>query len=145
MSATNWKTPKTEKLLALEAARDKRAKEICTQYPHLDDDTVAAMILATPKINVLLDEEIKEELLHRMIEEAIDEDCFVYGADKKLIEDTELLKMSDRELAAWAQKNDVMYEQLKAHIAERENKPFMGTSEQLLAHLSKKESKQHHG
>jgi hypothetical protein len=51
-----------------------------------------------------------------MIEKEIDRTHFVYG--KRCVPDEELHRMSDQELAAWAQKTGVMFAQLKAHLAE---------------------------
>jgi hypothetical protein len=45
--------------------------------------------------------------------------CFMHGASRKAVPDETLRRMSGRELAAWAQRNNVMVAQLKAHLAER--------------------------
>jgi hypothetical protein len=53
------------------------------------------------------------------IEEELDQTCFVYGTERRLMSDEELRCMSDRELAPWCQKAGVMFAQVKAHLAER--------------------------
>ncbi len=75
-----------------------------------------------PEIKALY-EPVAAEILKRFIEEVTDEDCFVFGHGRWAIPDELLLRMSDRELAAWAQQNNVMFAQLKAHLAERFPEP----------------------
>jgi hypothetical protein len=118
MSTNNWKTPKSAKFLEWEALMEKRTAEVCARYPHLDDATKAEKVLAAPEM-MALTEEVDEELRTHAIEEAVDKSCFVYGRERRIVSDEVLRRMSDRELAAWAQANGVMFAQLGAHLAER--------------------------
>jgi hypothetical protein len=116
--SNNWMTPNSEKLLQWEALLRQRAEKLRAEQPNLDDAALASMMEVDPTIAASY-EEISKELVGRAVEQAIDRTCFIFGAGQKLIPDEELLRMSDRELAAWAQKTGVMLAQLKAHIAER--------------------------
>jgi hypothetical protein len=120
--SNNWQTPKSEKLLALEALMEERDKEIRALHPHLSDAEAVKMLEATPWIVALYDE-VADELKRRRAEEILDKYCFVYGTDgkgnKMVIDDGDLRRMTDEQLAAWAQKTGVMVAQLKAHLAER--------------------------
>jgi hypothetical protein len=114
--STNWRTPKSEKLLALEVLMRKQIEEIRALRPHLSDAEVTEVLLATPQIVALCDE-VQKELNRRLVEEWLDGMHFVYG--KWCIPDEELRGMSDQQLAAWCQKTGVMFAQVKAHLAER--------------------------
>ena len=119
--SNNWKTPKSETMLRCEALMEKHVLELRAENPGLDDeDTLTEMLLAIPEVAAALDQ-VGEELVRRRVEDLLDQDCFVYhvNGNKLIILDDELLKMSDRKLAAWARENGVMFAQLKAHLAER--------------------------
>jgi hypothetical protein len=115
--STNWRTPKSEKLLAWEARAAKCAAEIRAKYPNIGDDAMGERLRAIP--DLAPDEALEKELFLQATEEVLDEDCFIYGPEKRIIEDKKLLRMTNRQLAAWAQKTGVMFAQLKAHLAER--------------------------
>lgn len=117
--SNNWRTPKSEKMLEFETLWQKRCREFRAEHPDLSIDDATEMLL--PEVMSMADEELNKEMAVYFIEAEIDATCFVFGhgADQQLIPDEELLRMSDAELAAWAQKNGVMFAQLKTHLAQR--------------------------
>jgi hypothetical protein len=114
----NWMTPKSEMFLKWEALTQKRARQLRAERPDLSDDAVVEMIVTDPAI-AALGAAVEQEFRRHLTEQIMDSCCFIYANGAKLVEDEELLHMSDRELAAWAQQNGVMVAQLKAHLAER--------------------------
>jgi hypothetical protein len=62
---------------------------------------------------------LSEEIFEQALEEELDNTCFVYGAEKRIVLDEELRRMSAVELAAWCREGGVMFAQVRAHLAER--------------------------
>jgi hypothetical protein len=76
---------------------------IDTLYKDLGDDEV----------------ELLRELHKRERAGLIDDTCFVYDAGRKPVLDEILRRMSGRELAAWAQRENIMLAQVESHLVER--------------------------
>jgi hypothetical protein len=99
----NTMTPKSEKWLQWETLMEKHAKRIRAAQPDLSDDDRMTVLLAVPEIETL-GKQLTGELRRRMAEKLIDDRCFSFTrAGKRLVmPDDKLLRMTDRQLAAWA-------------------------------------------